>query len=334
MGVFFFIVDQIVRTPASIYPCMKITEKQLRKIIRESISEVNGALNEKFHELALLIVDRYNALKDKHKPGKDWSFLIPKSEFSNYNVYNLPYSNVRVFVSYADNGFFGACWNNYVYLYPNSFEGMEDHLIPFLEHELTHMVQGEGSKKYIGFRDSGDQSANYDNNYTFTPFEMSARISQAYRLCQQELEKYLTEAYFMDLDNVGEASFRDFYNTMWNCLNDKDMFTFTLDECLHLTEMAGIISAVKNDTYENFINSFSEGSDAESVIAGFVLDIPYYLEGLMKFKNWKDRREFEQIKLYVVSNLERLYTDFRKKINKTLAPLAMQYFEKGMKEYA
>ena len=326
---------------------MKITGKQLRKIIREAISEVNGALNEKFHDLAMLIKNKYDALKGRHTPGKNWSFNITIAEFKKYNVYNVPFRNLKIIVSYLDETCSANYYNGTITIYPLCFDdGIIDNteqIIPALEHELTHMVQGEGTKTYIGCGESFLHTRNYSSNYTFAPFEMSARISQVYRMANQALEGYLAEAYFLNLDDIKNASFRDFYTDMWKCLNDYDEYGGSaIENVLMLNKMKIIISNVEKDTFENFCSTIQDGQSRfysskrphNSPVVDTLLDKPGYLPKLAGFKNLNDRAEFEKYKEYILNYYRKSYENNIKKINKTLAPLAMQYFEQGLEKYA
>lgn len=349
MGVFCLMIKNLDAVSYLLY--MKITGRQLREIIREAVSEAvseaNGALHEKLHELAVLIKDRYDALKGRHTPGRNWSFNITREEFKKYNVYNVPFSNLKIIVSYLDEPCSANYYDGTITIYPPAFDdGIIDsteQIIPVLEHELTHMVQGEGTKTYIGYNDSVLHTRNHSSNYAFAPFEMSARISGVYRMVKQALEGYITDGYFSGLDDVSQASFRDFYTDMWNCLNDYDEYGGrAIENELMLNKMKIIISNVEKDTFENFCSTIQDGQSHfysskrahNSPVADTLLDKPGYLPKLAGFRNLNDRAEFEKYKGYILGYYRKSYENYVKKINKTLAPLVMQYFEQGLEEYA
>ena len=331
-----------------------INENTLRKIIKEALSEVNGSLNNTFHYLAEFIVKKYRYLKRSHGDYDTWSFMITKDEFARFNAYyKLPYPKITVNIV-KDNGRYAAsCGPGCINITHSVLLGDYSELISTIEHELTHLVQlGGNEKKHLQntFSLGTHGEKGYNQNYCFSPDEMSARISEAYRFAEQQLESYLTESYFfIGLRDDEEPNFQDFYKMMWECLDDENTFTNTLSETLHLDEMQTTIEFVEDEDFETFSRAYRGDENVTSLVYSAFRNPPHYLSNKMNrffhellkinpydIEDVPDEKLmplFERYKAYLLKYYKTAFAEYKKKVNKTLAPLAMKYFEKGCQEF-
>ena len=334
---------------------MKITGQQLREVIKEAISEVNGRLDDSFHNLAEFIMKKFYRLCDRHGDEEEWSFNVTEKEFGRFNnYYNVPFKSLKISVE-NDNGEYEAAYgyNGDIHMTKTVAYGDYDNAVSILEHELTHLVQSkQGAKKMamdnqsLGFRGI-DKS--YGINYCFDPQEMAARISQAYRFANQQLESYLMEAYFDS--TKGTPSFQEFYKTVWECLDDEDCFKDTLSGILMLNDMSRFIKRVRKESFRKFLTALRNDDSYSLMVELLVTNFPYYLEkvcngffGVLKSKYpGKDplmyatdeelKYLFDFYKARLLNYYTNAYENYKKKINKTLSLLVMGYFERGMKEW-
>lgn len=168
---------------------MNVSEGQLKKIISEAIKEVlaesNGVIDERFLALADWIIKRASHGVKKNRWGER-SFTIPSNVFGKFDVYGLPFKNLKVELrSYGNDHVWGTSFYGTPVLCLRD-DTLRHNDRATIAHELLHIVQskGDNEKDKSNARghytlSSSDKETAHDISYDFDPKELEARITQA-----------------------------------------------------------------------------------------------------------------------------------------------------------
>lgn len=272
---------------------------QKKKLDESTIlNEKNGVIDEKFLAIADWMVKRYKTGVKRNRWGER-TFTIPSNVFSKYNVYGLPFKNLRVEVVDRDTN--------------NSVQGIGDWRVLKLQdsvlrngdlstiaHELIHIIQQKDSKagdkmNTVGHWTLPKESKETAHNiaYDFDPQELSARISEAgvyFREYSSDNDIYskngLKHIYGEGMD------FNKFYTFV---LKYTPMVSYnfqSLNSLLRLYNMEADLNKIRKDTARDFISdmdyaiqrfrnqkpmSFTPGS----AVFGLLMSRPWYLKKII-----------------------------------------------------
>lgn len=283
-----------------------ITESQLKKFLKEEIkkelkrviNEANGVVDERFLSLAEWIIKRYSSGVKKNRYGERF-FTVPSNVFKKYNIYDLPFENLKVEIIDHGNdcvrgGYYGApelCLRDDTLWSENK---------AVIAHELAHIVQ----KKDRSDSDKSNARGHYtlgndmkelshDIAYDFDPNELQARLTEAAISLKKSVytPKMLKNAL---VGRYGEnyrqtLNFGEFYNFIlrYNGLRYDD----SLESILRLYHMEIDIKKINEDRVLNFImglrssvNRFSGngvGQDNSGPVFGLFMTRPWYLKKII-----------------------------------------------------
>ena len=262
------------------------------------LNERNGVIDEKFLAIADWMVKRYKAGIKPNRWGER-TFTIPSNVFSKYNVYDLPFKNLKVEV--VDEG------TN------NSVQGIGDCRVLRLQgsvlrkgdlstiaHELIHIIQQKDSKSGNKMNTVGhwtlpkeSKEAAHNIAYDFDPQELSARISEAavyFREHSSGDDTYSPDG-LKHLCDEG-TDFNKFYTLV---LKYVPMWSYgfeSLSSLLRLYDMEADLNKIRKDTARDFMSdmdyamqrfrnrrpiSFTPGS----AIFGLLMSRPWYLKKIV-----------------------------------------------------
>lgn len=363
---------------------MRISEKELREIISEAVrselgrrvNESNGAIDDRFLALANWIVRRAEKGVKKNRWGER-AFTIPKNVFAKYNIYDLPFENLRAEVTRGRDFVRGG----------NRPElGLSDDTLwakdmGTIAHELTHIVQSKDEKVSLKRNARGHYSLSpkgkeigHDIAYNFDPAELSARISGAAAQLTGSLYQPKNLRGYIDHKFNGnfkesaardpENTFRKFYKAV---LNYNMSYAFeSVSSSLRIYDMEMNLGMLRRDNMRQFNESLAytlnyySGKDKyerePSPVFALLMTRPWYLkkeipeyETLLgkpestlswpaEVRNYRvpQKREtamwFVVLKGNMLNYFEKAYEEYRRKIDKTLAPRIREIYDAMIRE--
>lgn len=276
----------------------KFLKKEIRKELKKVINEANGVVDERFLSLAEWIIKRYLKGVKKNRYGERF-FTIPANVFKKYNIYDLPFENLKVeIINHGNDCVRSEYYGTPVLCLRDDTLWSENKSI--IAHELTHIVQ----KKDKSNNDKSNAHGHYilgndikelsqDIAYDFDPNELQARLTEAAISLKKSV--YTSEALKYALERrYGEnyhqtLNFGDFYNFMLKY--NGNQYDNSLETILRLYHMEMDIKKIDKDRVSNFImglrssvNRFSGNGIAwgdSGPVFGLFMTRPWYLEKII-----------------------------------------------------
>lgn len=326
----------------------KFLEEEIRKELKKVINETNGVVDERFLSLAEWIIKRYSTGVKKNRYGERF-FTIPSNVFKKFNIYDLPFENLRVeIVNYGNDCVRGGYYGAPVLCLRDDTLWSENKAV--IAHELTHIVQKKDrsdtnkSNAHGHYMLGNDmKELSHDIAYDFDPNEFQARLTEAAtslkksaytpKMLKYYLERRYGENYRQTLD------FGEFYDFILKYNGHR--YDNSLESIFRLYQMKMDIKKINEDRALNFImglhstvNQFSGTGVAwndSGPVFGLFMTRPWYLKKIipeyekllgkpeMVWKNGNQYRNYEvpgdrQATMWFVVLKSRLINYFESKL--------------------
>lgn len=267
----------------------------------KKINESNGIIDDRFLALADWIIKRASHGVKKNRWGEK-TFTVPSNVFKKFNIYNLPFNNLKVEITSDGNDHVrgGGIFGGPELCLRNDTIWSEDKSV--IAHELVHIIQSKG--------DGGKNKSNAQGHYTldrqgkeetrniaydFDPKELQARISEAGTFLRtsayspKRIKMALEKRY--GTEYIQKMKFSEFYDFVLTGLFG--YHTDSLKGMLRFYDMEASIEKIELDKVSNFvaglnhsIRRFSGQNDFYSKnycgpVFGLFLTRPWYLEEII-----------------------------------------------------